>query len=41
VSLIPREEHRLRLFENRVLREILEPKMDEVTGLEKTAHSDA
>ena len=32
MSLTPREEHRLRVFENRVLREILEPKMDKVTG---------
>jgi hypothetical protein len=27
-----REEHRLRVFENRVLRRILGPKRDEVTG---------
>jgi hypothetical protein len=27
-----REEHRLRVFENRVLRRILEPKGDEITG---------
>jgi hypothetical protein len=27
-----REEHRLRVFENRVLRRILEPKRDEITG---------
>jgi len=27
-----REEHRLRVFENRVLRRIFGPKMDEVTG---------
>jgi hypothetical protein len=27
-----REEHRLRLFENRVLRKIFGPKRDEVTG---------
>ena len=32
LSLAPREEHRLRVFENRVLREILGPKGDEVTG---------
>jgi hypothetical protein len=31
-SLTLREEHRLRMFENRVLRKISEPKMDEVTG---------
>jgi hypothetical protein len=27
-----REEHRLRVFENRVLRRIIAPKRDEVTG---------
>jgi hypothetical protein len=33
-----REEHRLRMFENRVLRRIFGPKRDEVTGgLEKIA----
>jgi hypothetical protein len=31
-----REECRLRVFENRVLRRILGPKRDEVTGMEKT-----
>jgi hypothetical protein len=31
-----REEHRLRVFENRVLR-IFGPKRDEVMGVEKTA----
>jgi hypothetical protein len=31
-SLTLREEHRLRVFENRVLRRIFEQKMDEVTG---------
>jgi hypothetical protein len=31
-SLILREEHRLRVFENRVLRRIFGPKGDEVTG---------
>jgi hypothetical protein len=31
-SLILREELRLRVFGNRVLRRILEPKRDEVTG---------
>jgi hypothetical protein len=30
--LILREEHRLRMFENRVLRRIFGPKRDEVTG---------
>jgi len=32
LSLTLREERRLRLFENRVLRKILGPKTDEVTG---------
>jgi hypothetical protein len=36
-SLILREEHRLRVFENRVLRRIFGVKRDEVTGEEKTA----
>ena len=36
-SLTLREEHRLRVFENRVLRKIFGPKRDEVTGVEKTA----
>jgi hypothetical protein len=31
-SLTLTEEHRLRVFENRVLRRIFGPKMDEVTG---------
>jgi hypothetical protein len=31
-SLILREEHRLRVFENKVLRRIFGPKRDEVTG---------
>jgi hypothetical protein len=31
-SVILREEHRLRVFENRVLRRIFGPKRDEVTG---------
>jgi hypothetical protein len=31
-SLTLREEHRLRVFENRVLRGIFGPKEDEVTG---------
>jgi hypothetical protein len=31
-----REDHRLRVFENRVLRRIFGPKRDEVTGMEKT-----
>jgi hypothetical protein len=32
LSLALREVHRLRVFENRVLRKILGPKRDEVTG---------
>jgi hypothetical protein len=32
LSLILREEHRLRVFENRVLRKIFRPKRDEVIG---------
>jgi hypothetical protein len=31
-SLTSREEHRLRVFENRVLRRIFGPKRDDVTG---------
>jgi hypothetical protein len=31
-SLTRREEHRLRVFENRMLRRIFGPKRDEVTG---------
>ena len=31
-SLTLRKEHRLRVFENRVLRRIFEPKRDDVTG---------
>jgi hypothetical protein len=34
--LIFRENHRLWVFENRVLRRIFGPKRDEVTGVEKT-----
>jgi hypothetical protein len=36
-SLTLREECRLRVFENKVLRMIFGPKRDEVTGVEKTA----
>ena len=35
-SLTLREECRLRVFENKVLRRIFGPKRDEVTGMEKT-----
>jgi hypothetical protein len=38
-SLTLREEHRLRKFENRVLRRIFGPKMDEVTGERRVLHS--
>jgi hypothetical protein len=34
-----REEHRLRVFENRVLRRIFGPKTDEVTGDWRKMHS--
>jgi hypothetical protein len=36
-SLTLKEEHRLRVFENRVLRRIFGPKRDEVTGNGKIA----
>jgi hypothetical protein len=36
-SLTLREEHRLRVFENRVLRRIFGPKRDKCRRLEKTA----
>jgi hypothetical protein len=35
-----REEHRLRVFENRVLRRIFGPKRDEVTGGWKQLHNE-
>jgi hypothetical protein len=38
-SLSLREEHRLRMFENRVLRRILGPKRDEVMGEWRKLHS--
>jgi hypothetical protein len=38
--LIVREEHRLRMFENRVLRRIFGPKRDEVTGEWRKLHSE-
>ena len=37
-SLTLKEERRLRVFENRVLRRIFRPRKDEVTGLEKTIY---
>jgi hypothetical protein len=39
LSLTLREEHRLRVFENRVLRKIFGPKRDEVTGGWTTLHN--
>jgi hypothetical protein len=36
-SLTLREERRLRVFENRVLRRVFGPKRDEVRGMEKIA----
>jgi hypothetical protein len=35
-----REEHRLRVFENRVLRRIFGPKSDEVTGEWRKLHNE-
>jgi hypothetical protein len=39
-SLTLREDHRLRVFENRVLRRIFGPKRDEVTGEWRNLHSE-
>ena len=39
-SLTLRKEHRLRVFENRVLRRILEPKREEVTGEWRRLHNE-
>jgi hypothetical protein len=39
-SLTLREEHRLRAFENRVLRRIFGPKRDEVTGEWRKLHNE-
>jgi hypothetical protein len=39
-SLTLREEHRLRMLENRVLRRIFEPKRDEVTGEWRILHNE-
>jgi hypothetical protein len=39
-SLTLREEHRLSVFENRVLRGIFEPKRDEVTGEWRRLHNE-
>jgi hypothetical protein len=40
-SLTLREEHKLRVFENRVLRRIFGPKRDEVTGEWRRLHNEA
>jgi hypothetical protein len=39
-SVTLREEHRLRVFENRVLRKICRPKRDEVTGERRKLHNE-
>jgi hypothetical protein len=39
-SLTLREEHRLRVFQNRVLRRIFGPKRDEVTGECRKLHNE-
>jgi hypothetical protein len=39
-TLTIREEHRLRVFENRVLRRIFGPKRDEVTGEWRKLHNE-
>jgi hypothetical protein len=39
-SLALREEHRLRVFENRVLRRIFGPRRDEVTGEWRKLHNE-
>jgi len=39
-SIILREKHRLRVFENRVLRRILEPERDEVRGEWRKLHNE-
>jgi hypothetical protein len=39
-SLTLREEHRLRVFENRVLKRIFGPKRDEVTGDWRKLHNE-
>jgi hypothetical protein len=38
-SLILREEYRLRVFENRVLRKIFGPKRDKVLGVWRKSHN--
>jgi hypothetical protein len=39
-SLTVREEHKLRVFENRVLRRMFGPKRDEVTGKWRKLHNE-
>jgi hypothetical protein len=39
-SLTLRDEHRLRVFENRVLKRIFEPKRDEVMGEWRELHNE-
>jgi hypothetical protein len=39
-SLTLRKEHRLRVFENRVLRRVFGPKRDEVTGERRKLHNE-
>jgi hypothetical protein len=39
-TLILREEHRLRVFQNRVLRRIFGPKRDELTGNWRKLHNE-
>jgi hypothetical protein len=39
-SLTVREEHKLRMFENRVLRRIFGPKRDRVTGGRRKLHNE-
>jgi hypothetical protein len=40
LSLILREEHRLRVFENRVMRRIFRPMRDDVTGGWRKLHNE-
>jgi hypothetical protein len=40
ISLTPREEHRLRVFENRVLRRIYGPKKDEEAEGQRKLHNE-
>ena len=40
ITLTLREEHRLRVFENRVLRRVFGPKRDEVTGEWRKLHNE-